>query len=128
MDLQSMHTSLGRFIESTSSELMPEAAAALLELLESDAVEPINHPGSPVSAEDVAERLENRLERLRRKRDDLDGLDLIEDAVAHLRAFDDNLLAPWTFEDGDGIRWFVLSHGDEVVACYTSAPFVETDV
>jgi hypothetical protein len=125
MDLQS---SLGRFIESTGSEFMPEVAAALIELLEADAVEPIQQPGSPVSAEEIAERLENRLERVRRKRDDApEGLDLIEDAVAHLRASESDVLAPWSFEDGDGIRWFVLSRGEDVVACYTTAAFVESD-
>lgn len=126
MDLQN---SLGRFIESSSSAHMPDAAATLLELIEADAVEPIGQPGSPVSAEEMAERLENKLERLRRRRDDApEGLDLIEDAVAHLRAHDSDLLAPWTFEDGEGVRWFVLSRGDEIVACYTSAPFIEADV
>jgi hypothetical protein len=125
MDLTS---SLGRFIESTSSEYMPEAAATLLELLEADAVEPIGQPGHPISAEEMAERLETRLERLRRKRDDApEGLDLIEDAVAHLRAHESDVLAPYTFEDGEGVRWFVLSRGDEVVACYTSAPFIEAE-
>jgi hypothetical protein len=120
--------SLGRFIESCSSAHMPEAAATLLELLEADAVEPIGQPGNPVLAEDMAERLETKLERLRRKNDDVpEGVDLIEDAVAHLRAHESDVLAPWTFEDGEGVRWFVLSRGDEVVACYTSAPFIEAE-
>lgn len=126
MDLQN---SLGRFIERSSSEYMHEAAATLLELLESDAVEPIGQPGNPVVAEEMAERLENKLQKLRKRRDDPpQGLDLIEDAVAHLRAHDCDVLAPWTFEDGEGVRWFVLSAGEEVVACYTSAPFIEADV
>src|SRR5438552_5788236 len=100
-----MHSSLGRFIESTSSEYMPEAAATLLELLEADAVEPIGQPGSPVSAEEMAERLESKLQKLRKRRDDSpEGLDVIEDAVAHLRAHESDILAPWTFEDGEGVR------------------------
>jgi hypothetical protein len=126
MDLQN---SLGRFIESSSSAYMPDAAATLLELIESDAVEPIGQPGNPVSAEEMAERLESKLQKLRKRRYDApEGLDLIEDAVAHLRAHDSDLLAPWTFEDGEGVRWFVLSRGEEIVACYTSAPFIEADV
>jgi hypothetical protein len=123
-----IETSLGRFIESSGSEYMPEAAATLLELIEADAVEPLNQPGSPIAAEEMADRLETRLERMRRRAHEPEGLDLIEDAVAHLRAHESDIVSPWTFEDGDGIRWFVLSLGDEVVACYTSAPFVETDV
>lgn len=121
--------SLGRFIETSTSELMPAAAATLLELLESDAVEPLSTPGRPVPAGEVAERLETRVDRLRRRLDDLpEGIELIEDAVAHLRVHENDMVAPWTFEDSDGIRWFVLSRGDDVVACYTSAPFVDQDV
>ncbi len=126
-----LHSSLGRFVESSPSEHMPSAAAQLLELLEADEVEPIRTPGASVVAEEIAESLESRLQRLRRRSDDMpNGLDLIEDAVAHLRAQDSTVLAPWTFEDSDGIRWFVLADesSDDVIACYTSAPFIEADI
>lgn len=106
---------------------MAEVASSLLELLEADAVEVVGSPGKPVPAEDVAERLETRLEKVRRRDDPPEGLDVIEDAVAHLRAHDDTV-APFTFEDGDGVRWFVLASNDDVVACYTSAPFMEADM
>ena len=127
----SLQDSLGRFIESSPSEFMPGAAAQLLELIEADEVEPIGQPGTPVIADEIAERLENRLERIRNRGDsELEGLELIEDAVAQLRAHDSSNLAPWTFEDSDGVRWFVLkdSDSDDVIACYTSAPFVEVDI
>lgn len=121
-------TSLNRFIERSSSEYMPEAAAQLLDLLEADEVEPLGE-GKAVPAEELADRLENRVSKLRRRSDDApEGLDLIEDAVAHLRAHEDAMVAPWAFEDSEGIRWFVLSHEDEVVACYTSKPFIEADI
>ncbi|MCC7380662.1 MAG: hypothetical protein IT384_02470 [Deltaproteobacteria bacterium] len=120
---------LSRFIERSSSQHMPEAAAELLDLLENDAVEAVVSPGRPIPAEELAERLETKVTKLRRRSDDTpEGLDLIEDAVAHLRAHEDEMVAPWTFEDGEGIRWFVLAQEDEVVACYTSRPFVEADV
>jgi hypothetical protein len=64
---------------------------------------------------------------VRRRDEPPEGLDVIEDAVAHLRAHDD-VVAPFTFEDGEGIRWFVLASGEEVVACYTSEPFIESDM
>jgi hypothetical protein len=126
----SLQDSLGRFIESSSSEHMPVAAAHLLELIEADEVEPIGQPGSSVVAEEIAERLESRLERMRTRGEEAtEGFELIEDAVAQLRAYDTSDLAPWTFEDSEGIRWFVLRdpESDEVIACYTSAPFVESD-
>lgn len=120
---------LGRFVESSGSRRMPEAASRLLELLEADEVEPLDQPGAAILAEDLAERLETRLDKLRRRADVLpDGIDLIEDAVAHLRAADGETVHPWTFEDGEGIRWFVLASEDEVIACYTSEPFVEADI
>jgi hypothetical protein len=102
----------------------------LLELIEADAVEALGAPGKSVPAEEVAERLDFRVEKLRRRSsdDDPEGIALIEDAVAHLRAHEDTLVSPCTFEDSEGIRWFVLSIGDEIVACYTSRPFVEADV
>jgi hypothetical protein len=122
--------SLSRFIESSSADYMPQAATELLELLEADAAEALGPPGKPVPAEEVAERLEIRVEKLRRRAGDPDeeGLLLIEDAVAHLRAQEDTPVSPYTLEDSEGIRWFVLAVGDEVVACYTSRPFVEADV
>lgn len=124
-----LHDSIGRFIDTTASEYMPEVASQLLELLEADEVEALGNPGDPVSADEIADRLENRVQRIRRRSDDVpEGLDLIEDAVAHLRSCESQMLAPWTFEDGDGIRWFILADGrNNVVACYTSAPFVEAD-
>ena len=60
-----MHDSLARFIEDSVSDHMPGAASALLELLEADEVEPLGQPGDSVMAEEVAERLEQRLEKLR---------------------------------------------------------------
>jgi hypothetical protein len=122
-----LHTSLGKFIESSAANAMHDTAATLLELLEADAVEPLGQ-ASHVPAEEMAERLETKLQKLRRRASDdpPEGLDVIEEAVAHLRAHDDEV-APFVFEDGEGIRWFVLSSGEDVVACYTSAPFVETD-
>ena len=121
---------LGMFVESSGSSHMPEAASQLLELLESDEVEPLDQPGSGVMAEDAAERLEARLTKLRRRNDrHVEGVALIEDAVAHLRANDGEVVLPWTYEDSDGIRWFVLATEDEeVIACYTSAPFIEADI
>jgi len=122
--------SLSRFIEDTASEHMPEAASQLLELLESDEVEPLGAPGTPVLAEEVADRLEGQLQR---SKGPLNGAAqaarLIEDAVQHLRAAEGETLEPWSFEDSDGVRWFVLANQDEdVVACYSSAAFVETDI
>lgn len=120
---------LGRFIESSGSSYMPEAAAHLLELLESDEVEPLDQPGTSMSAEEMAERLENRLERVRKRAElNLQGIGLIEDAVAHLRANDGAEVAPWTFEDSEGIRWFVVADDDGIIACYTSQPFIEADI
>ena len=109
---------------------MGEAAAQLLELLEEDEVEPIGAPGDAISSDTLAERLENRLTKLRKRSDQVpDGIDLIEDAVATLRTNDGVTLYPWSFEDSDGIRWFVLADEDEdVIVCYTSAPFIEADV
>src|SRR5262245_24381813 len=121
-----LHISLSRFLESAPPGTMHEVASSLLELIEADAVEPLGL-GRPVASEEIAERLETRLERVRRRDEQPEGLDVIEDAVAHLRAYDD-LVAPMTFEDGEGIRWFVFASGEDVVACYTSAPFVEADV
>ncbi|MGF1510021.1 MAG: hypothetical protein ACFB9M_11030 [Myxococcota bacterium] len=118
--------SLNRFVDSTTSEYMPDAASRLLELLEADEVEPLKSPGAAVSAEDVADRLETRLRRLGRGGD---GIEAVEDAVAHLRAADGLRVRPWTFEDGDGVRWFVLADEEhDIVACYTSAPFTEAEV
>ena len=121
-------SSLGRFIENTSSEHMPDAASQLLELLEADEVEQLGG-GDSQPAEDLAERLENRLQRLMRRDDVPDGVELIEDAVAHLRAIDGSMVKPFTFEDSDGIRWFVLAdQHEDVVACYTSEPFIEAEL
>jgi hypothetical protein len=126
----SIQDSLGRFLENSGSEPMNDVAGQLLELLEADEVEPVGNPGDPVSAEEIAERLETRLARLRKRSDaEVEGLGQIEDAVAYLQANDDTKLVPWTFEDSDGIRWFVLAdEDDDIVACYTSAPFVEADM
>ncbi len=110
---------------------MPNAASELLELLEAEEVEALDHPGTPVAAEEAAERLESRLERLRKRADhEPEGITLIEDAVASLRANDGVVVTPWTFEDGEGVRWFVLAsdEDEEVIACYTSAAFVEADI
>lgn len=108
---------------------MPEAASRLLELLDADEVEPLDQPGAAIQAEDLAERLETRVDKVRRRSEVLpEGIDLIEDAIAHLRAADGETVHPWTFEDGEGIRWFVLANDDEVIACYTSEPFVEADI
>ncbi|MEO1336859.1 MAG: hypothetical protein AAFV29_14525 [Myxococcota bacterium] len=122
--------SLSRFIESAVSDTMGEAASQLLELVEEDEVEPIGAPGDAIASETLAERLENRLSKLRKRSDRLpDGIELIEDAVATLRTNDGLTLYPWSFEDSDGIRWFVLADEDEeVIVCYTSAPFIEADV
>ena len=127
MDIQDC---LSRFIDSAVSDTMGEAASQLLELLEEDEVEPIGAPGDAIASETLAERLENRLTKLKKRSDQLpDGIDLIEDAVATLRTNDGLTLYPWSFEDSDGIRWFVLADEDEeVIVCYTSAPFVEADV
>jgi hypothetical protein len=126
-----MHDSLARFIEDSASDHMPRAASTLLELLEADEVEPLGQPGDALMAEEVAERLEQRLEKVRKRADKLpDGVALIEDAIAHLRAHDGVEVEPWSFEDSDGIRWFVLasSEDEEVIACYTTAPFIESDI
>jgi hypothetical protein len=129
MRMTSIQDSLGRFLENSGSEPMNDVAGQLLELIEADEVEPVG-TGDPVAAEEIAERLENRLSRLRKRSDaEVEGLSMIEDAVAYLQANDDTKLVPWTFEDSDGIRWFVLAdEDDDVVACYTSAPFVEADM
>lgn len=126
-----IHESLARFIEDSAADHMPKAAATLLELLESDEVEPIAQPGEAVMADEIAERLEQRVEKLRKRADKLpEGIALIEDAIAHLRAYDGVEVEPWSFEDSDGIRWFVIATSDdeEIVACYTTAPFVEADL
>lgn len=126
-----MQDSLARFIEDSAADHMPDAASELLELIEADEVEPIAQPGDAVLAEEIAERLEQRLEKLRRRSDKLPkGVALIEDAIAHLRANDGVEVEPWSFEDSDGVRWFVLATSDDedVIACYTSAPFVEADI
>jgi len=119
---------LTRFLESSSSDPMHEVATQLLELIENDAVEPLG-PGRFLPAEEAADRLEQRMERILRRADErIDGLELIEDAVAHLRARESDMVAPLTFEDSDGVRWFVLAGRDDIVACYTSRPFIEADV
>lgn len=126
-----MQESLARFIEDSASDHMPSAASELLELLESDEVEPIDSSSPAGMAEDVAERLEQRLEKVKRRSDKLpDGVALIEDAIQHLRAADGTEVERWSFEDSDGVRWFVLASIDDedVLACYTSAPFVEADI
>ncbi|HJL43099.1 MAG TPA: hypothetical protein RMG48_17470 [Myxococcales bacterium LLY-WYZ-16_1] len=120
---------LHHFMEETASEHMPDAAARLVELLESDQVEPLGAPGKRVPAEDVADRLEERMRKMQRRGDVPAGIELLEDAVAHLRAVDGAQVLPFAFEDGDGVRWFVLAdEADDVVACYTSEPFVEAEV
>ncbi|MEQ8276062.1 MAG: hypothetical protein RMA76_23845 [Deltaproteobacteria bacterium] len=122
---------LTRFVERSVSEHMPDAASTLLELLEEDEVEGLSTPGDEVYAEDVADQLENKLTRIRKRSDDPpEGLLLIEDAIAGLRTIDGQMVSPWLFEDGDGVRWFVLVDGSngEVAACYTTAPFIEADI
>ncbi len=126
-----MLESLGAFIDRSGRASMPNAASQLLELLEAEEVEALDQPGTPVAAEDAAERLENRLERLRKRAArEPEGITRIEDAVASLRANDGVVVTPWTFEDGEGVRWFVLAsdEDEEVIACYTSAAFVEADI
>ena len=125
-DLRTDH--LVRFVERSPAGQMRDAVSELLDLIEAEAVEPLGTAGKAVAAEDIAERLETKVERIRRSGDDPEGLELVEDAVAHLRAYEDEVVAPWAFEDGDGIRWFVLATKEaEVVACYTSRPFVESE-
>ena len=126
-----MHESLARFIEDSAADHMPTAAANLLELIEADEVEPLAQPGEAVLADELAERLEQRLEKVRRRSDKLpEGVAVIEDAIAHLRANDGVEVEPWSFEDSDGVRWFVLATADDedIVACYTTAPFIEADI
>lgn len=126
-----MQDSLARFIEDSASDHMPDAASTLLELLESDEVEPLGQPGDALMAEEVAERLEQRLEKVRKRSDKLPkGVALIEDAIAHLRANDGVEVDPWSYEDSEGVRWFVLasSEEDDIIACYTTAPFIEADI
>jgi hypothetical protein len=126
-----IYESLGTFIDRSGSAYMPDAAGQLLELMELEEVEPLEQPGAAVQAEDAADRLEARLERLRKRSDRLpSGTNLIEDAVTHLRAAEGVTVVPWTYEDADGVRWFVLTSedDDEIIACYSSAPFVEAEV
>ena len=126
-----MLESLSAFIERPGAAGMYDAANQLLELLEAEEVEPLDHPGNPVAAEDAADRLENRLERLKKRAGgEPEGITLIEDAVASLRANDGVVVTPWTYEDGEGVRWFVLAsdEDEEVIACYTSKAFVEHDI
>ena len=126
-----MVESLEAFIDRSGRAAMPEAASELLELLEAEEVEPLDQPGRPVAAEDAADRLENRLERLKKRAErEPEGITLIEDAVASLRANDGVVVSPWTYEDGEGVRWYVLANDEdeEVIACYTSAAFVEADI
>ncbi|MEE2903196.1 MAG: hypothetical protein VYC39_12760 [Myxococcota bacterium] len=121
--------SLNRFIEHSASDYMPDAASELLDLIESDSVEPLGNPGRSLRAEEVAERLEQRIDRIRQRGDEsVDGLSLIDDAVAHLRAREADMVDPWKFEDGEGIRWFVLANQGDVIACYNSRPFIEADI
>ncbi len=127
MDIQEC---LSRFIDSAVSDTMGQAASQLLELLEEDEVEPIGTPGDAISSDVLAEQLDGKLSKLRKRSDDLpEGIELIEDAVATLRTNDGLTLYPWSFEDSDGIRWFVLADEDEeAIVCYTSAPFIVADV
>lgn len=122
--------SLTRFVEHSPSDAMPEVASQLLELLESDEVETIGARGRALPAEELAEKLESKLEKVKERGTvEAEDLALIEDAVAHLRANEDTLVASMTFEDSEGTRWFVLTDQDgEIVACYTSRPFVEADI
>lgn len=126
-----MLESLGDFVERAGRASMPNAASQLLELLEAEEVEALDQPGTPVAAEEAADRLESRLDRLRKRASrEPEGITLIEDAVASLRANDGIVVTPWTFEDGEGVRWFVLAsdEDEEIIACYTSAAFVEADI
>src|SRR5262249_36174583 len=81
MDLQ---RNLSKFVEANADGTMSEVASNLIELLEADAVEVIGAPGRPIASEEIAERLETRLERVRKRDSEPEGLDVIEDAVAHL--------------------------------------------
>ncbi len=93
-------------------------------------METIGSRGRALPAEELAEKLETKLEKVKERSSvDAEDLALIEDAVAHLRANEDVLVASMTFEDSEGTRWFVLTDEDgEIVACYTSRPFVEADI
>ncbi len=125
-----MQDNLNRFIEYTASDHMPKAASQLLDLLESDEVEPLHQPGEEILAEDLADKLEIRVDRIRNRGGRAPtGLRIIEDAIAHLRARDGENLLPWSYEDSEGSRWFILADDDEeVIACYSTAPFVEADI
>ncbi|MCA9552465.1 MAG: hypothetical protein KC933_20695 [Myxococcales bacterium] len=126
-----MHESLGSFIDHSGSTHMPDAAGQLLELLEADEVEALDSPGTALMAEDAADRLEARLERIKKRGGRMPpGTRLIEDAVTHLRANEGVEVTPWTYEDGEGVRWFVLTseEDDEIIACYSSAPFVDAEM
>lgn len=126
-----MLESLEAFIDRSGRASSPSAASQLLELLEAEEVEALEQPGRPLTAEEAADRLESRLERLKKRNDrEPEGITLIEDAVASLRANDGLVVRPWTFEDGEGVRWYVLAddEDEEVIACYTSAAFVEADI
>lgn len=126
-----MQDSLARFIEDSAADHMPRMASSLLELIESDEIEPLDQPGDALMAEEAAEKLENKLEKVRRRSGKPPaGLNVIEDAIAHLRANDGIEVEPWTYEDSDGVRWFVLASTDDedIIACYTTAPFVEADI
>lgn len=126
-----MHDSLARFAEDSASDHMPSAATNLLDLIESDEIEPIAQPADTVLAEEIAERLEKQTEKVRRRSGSLpEGTQLIEDAIAALRTHEGVEVEPWSFEDSDGIRWFVIVSAEdaEIVACYTTAPFIEADI
>ena len=122
--------SLTRFVEHSPSDAMPEIASQLLDLIESDEVETIGARGRATPAEELAEKLETRLEKVKERSSvNAEDLALIEDAVAHLRANEDALVSSMTFEDSEGTRWFVLTNNEgDIVACYTSRPFVEADI
>ncbi len=118
--------SLGRFAERAKGRAMEDTANQLIDLLDTDAVEPVRMPGGFANAEDLADRLEARVQKVLRRADEPpEGIEVVEEAVAYLRAHDGTAVASFAFEDGDGVRWFVLTdQKHRVLACYTSAPFM----
>ena len=118
---------LTKLIEDSSADNMPKAASELLELVEADEVEPLGQPGETRLAEEIASGLETKLEQLKKRRSTLPrSAAAVEEAVSYLRANEGLEISPWSFEDSNGIHWFVLvaeEDEDDVIACYNTAPF-----
>lgn len=123
MDLREL---LAGFAEDTSATHMQEAATQLIDLLDEDLLEPIHTPGEPILAEELANRLERRVEQVRRRGGEVSGIALLDEALAHLRANDGSTLSPYSYEDSEELRWVVLvDEDDEILACYHNGPFIE---